>query len=114
MYWSRDRGAGQRDVAAGAAYQRNLDPSLRRCQFDTIVAEGGKIVLVLRIPASSNAPHMRQSPMDSYDVRAALLASENLTEKVSRFREESRVAIQLATANCMTAPGRHRLAGYWH
>ena len=77
----------------------NLDPALRGCHCDVITIEDGKKVLVLRIPQSPAAPHMIKKgspkfytrgaagnvPMDTYDLRAAFLASESMVEKTRRF-----------------------------
>lgn len=80
----------------------NLDPSLRGCHPQVIKCDEAKSVLVLRIPQSPNAPHMIRAggpkfferstagkiPMDSYAIRSAFLASENLSRKIAAFRDE--------------------------
>ena len=84
----------------------NLDPNLSEFYFDLIEVKSGKVV-VLRIPQSSNAPHMiakgsakfysrgaaGNTPMDSFEIRSAFLASESLVEKVNAFREHRAVTI---------------------
>ena len=79
--------------------ENSLDPPLRGFDFETIETQDGKYVLVLQIKQSPSAPHMLTKgsrkfysrgvagnvPMGSYEIRAAFLASEGMSEKVRTF-----------------------------
>ena len=80
----------------------SLDPPLRGFNFDVIERQDGQRVLVLQINQSPSAPHMLNKgspkfysrgvagnvPMGSYEIRAAFLAAEGLSEKVRGFVQQ--------------------------
>jgi hypothetical protein len=80
----------------------SLDPPLRGFNFGVIAREDGQRVLVLQINQSASAPHMLNKgspkfysrgvagnvPMGSYEIRAAFLAAEGISEKVRTFVQE--------------------------
>ena len=80
----------------------SLDPPLRGFNFDVIERKDRQRVLVLQINQSPSPPHMLNKgspkfysrgvagnvPMDSYEIRAAFLAAEGISEKVRGFVQQ--------------------------
>jgi hypothetical protein len=82
--------------------QNSVEPRIQGVEYLPVKLPSGSVILVQEIPQSVSAPHMvtkaRPSffargaagkyPMDVFELRSAFAASEGLTQKIERFREE--------------------------
>jgi hypothetical protein len=80
--------------------QTGAEPRLTSVKFYPVDLQSSKRALVVVIPQSPAAPHMvkkgspkfysrgaaGKQPMDVYDIRAAFVASETITERIRNFR----------------------------